>query len=169
MIFQSIDSTSGYTVNFLGIDSLRDALRYDNPIEEGHFHFDKNRKVRKRKKALLLPYSNLLKKCSKELEDYAKLNYLNYEVDFNIDKKHEYLKFDYAAILKFLLKMYKLDILAENIDNVEIAITLDGRKLTNRLFHVTAGLKIVDVYARHLKLGTLFLSTDVETSSISSM
>ena len=65
--------------------------------------------------------------------------------------------------------MYKLDILAENTDNVEIAITLDGSKLTNRLFHVTAGLKIVDVHARHPKLGTLLLSTDVETSGISSM
>ena len=65
--------------------------------------------------------------------------------------------------------MYKLDILAENTDNVEIAITLDGSKLTNRLFHVIAGLKIVDDHARHPKLCTLLLSTDVETSGISSM
>ena len=26
-----------------------------------------------------------------KLEDYAKLNHLDYEVDFDIDKKHEYL------------------------------------------------------------------------------
>ena len=65
--------------------------------------------------------------------------------------------------------MYKLDILDENTENIEIAITLDDSKLTNRLFHVTAGLKIVDVHARHPKLGTLLLSTDVETSGISSI
>ena len=65
--------------------------------------------------------------------------------------------------------MYKLDILAETTDNIEIAITLDGSKLTNRLFYVKGGLKIVDVHARHPKLGTLLLSTDVETSGISSM
>ena len=45
-ILQSIDSASGGTVNFSGIDSLRDALRYNNPTEEGHFHIDKNWKVR---------------------------------------------------------------------------------------------------------------------------
>ena len=59
--------------------------------------------------------------------------------------------------------------MSENTENVEIAITLYGSKLTNRLFHVTLVLKIVDVHARHLKLGTLLLSMDVETSGISSM
>ena len=41
-ILQSINSTSSGTENLLGIDSLRDALRYDNLTEEGHFHIDKN-------------------------------------------------------------------------------------------------------------------------------
>lgn len=62
-----------------------------------------------------------------------------------------------------------LDILDENTENVETAITLDGRKLTNRLFYVTAGLKIVDIHARNIKLGTLLFSTDIETSGISSI
>ena len=48
--------------------------------------------------------------------------------------------------------MYKLDVLAELTGNVEIAITLDGSKLTKKL-----------------KLDTLLLPTDVETSGNSSI
>lgn len=65
--------------------------------------------------------------------------------------------------------MYKLDILAKNTENIEIYITLDGIKLTKRLFHIIVGLKIVDVHARYPKLVTLLLSTDIETSGISSI
>ena len=97
---------------------------------------------------------------------YTKENFLNYEIYFD---KHEILRFKYIEILKFLLKMYELDLLAEQTNNVEIAITLDGSKLTKQLFHVTAGLKIVDVHARHPKLDTLLLPTDVETSGHSSI
>ena len=50
-------------------------------------------------------------------------------------------------ILKFLLKIYKLDILAEVTEDVKIAITLDGSKLKKQLFHVTADLKIIDIHA----------------------
>ena len=49
-ILQSIDSISGGTVNFSGIDSLRDALIYDNPTEEGHFYIDKKGKHIKKEK-----------------------------------------------------------------------------------------------------------------------
>lgn len=65
--------------------------------------------------------------------------------------------------------MYKLDILAENIENIKIAIKLDSSKLAQRLFHIIADLKIVDVHSRYPKLGTLLLSTDIETSRIYSI
>ena len=168
-VLQAINSTSGGTVNFSGIDSLRDSLSEDNPTEESDITTDKNGNKRKRHRTFLLPSSYKLKEFSKQLEEYIKLTHINYETDFDKDYNNEYLLFNYASILKFLLKMYKLDILVENTENVEIAITLDSSKLTNRLFHVISGLKIVDVHARHLKLGTLLLLTDVEISGISRM
>ena len=113
-----------------------------------------------------MPSSFKIKNCAYDLEAYAKTNFLDYEIYF---EDHEILRFKYIDILKFLLKMYKLDVLAEVTDNVEIAITLDGSKLTKQLFHVTAGLKVVDVHARHPKLGTLLLPTDVESSGHSSI
>ena len=73
-----------------------------------------------------------------------KKNHLECEITF---EGHEIIRFNYTHILKFLLKMYKLDILAKSTENVKIAITLDGSKLTKQLFHVTAGLKIIDIHA----------------------
>ena len=46
-ILQALDLTSGGTVNYSGIDSLRDALRDDNPLEEGDTITDCNRKQEK--------------------------------------------------------------------------------------------------------------------------
>ena len=165
-ILQTIDSTSGGTVNYSGIDSLRDALRDDNPLEEGNTITNKKGKTRKRRDVLLLPSSYKIKECAKDLEEYAKTNHIDYETNF---EKHEILRFDYIQLLKFLLKMYKLDVLAELTGNIEIVITLDGSKLTKQLFHVTAGLKITDIHARHPKLDILLLPTDVETSGHSSV
>ena len=102
----------------------------------------------------------------KRLRRICEKNHIDYETNF---VKHEILRFDYIHLLKFLLKMYKLDVLAELTGNVEIAITLDGIKLTKQLFHVTAGLKITDIHAHHPKLGTLLLPTDIETSGHSSV
>ena len=165
-ILQAIDSTNGGTVNYSGIDCLRDALRDDNPLEDGNYSFDSNGKRKKKRRTLFLPSSFKIKQCAYQLEDYAKKNHLECEITF---EGHEIIRFNYTHILKFLLKMYKLDILAKSTENVEIAITLDGSKLTNQLFHVTAGLKIIDIHARHPKLDTLLLPTDVETSGMSSI
>lgn len=165
-ILQALDSTSGGTVNYSGIESLRDALRDDNPLPEGDTIIDRKGKRRKKRRKFLLPSEFTIRQCAYALEKYANENFLNYEIYFD---KHEILRFKYIDILKFLLKIYKLDLLAERTNNVEIAITLDGSKLTKQLFHVTAGLKIVDVHAWHPKLDTLLLPTDVETSGHSSI
>lgn len=62
-VLQVIDSTSGDTFNFSGIDSLRDSLRKDNPIEENEIITDENRNKRKRRRPFLLPFSCKLKEC----------------------------------------------------------------------------------------------------------
>ena len=71
-IFQAIDSTREGIVNYSGIHSLRDALREDNPIEKSNTITDKNRNKRKRRRVFLLPSSYKIKKCVKDLEEYAK-------------------------------------------------------------------------------------------------
>ena len=43
--------------------------------------------------------------------------------------------------------MYKLDVLAEVTEDVEIAITLDRSKLIKQPFHVIAGLKIIEIHS----------------------
>ena len=91
----------------------------------------------------------------KRLRRICKKNHIDYETNF---EKHEILHFDYIHLLKFLLKMYKLDVLAELTGNVEIAITLDGSKLTNQLFHVTAGLKINRYLCSSPKIGYPFIT-----------
>ena len=53
--------------------------------------------------------------------------YLECEITF---EGHEIISFNYTHILKFLLKMYKLDVFLELIENFKIAITLDRSKLT---------------------------------------
>ena len=57
---------------------------------------------------------------------------------------HKYVVFTYIPMLKFLLRIYGLDSLAATESDVEVLITLDGSKLTSNLFHLTAGMKIVD-------------------------
>ena len=93
-------------------------------------------------------------------------NHLEYEIEFD---GHKIIRFNYTHILKFLLKMYKLDVLAEVTEDVKIAITLDGSKLTKQLFHVTAGLKMIDIHSWNPKLDTLLLQTNVKTSGMSSI
>ena len=67
------------------------------------------------------------------------------------------MRFNFVSILKFLLRIYRLDIIAELIENMEILVILDGRKLTTSIFYIIVGLKIVYVPDRHPKLGTILL------------
>ena len=60
-------------------------------------------------------------------------------------------------MLKLALKTCQLDELASTRDDVELAFTLDGAKLTSNLFHVTAGTKAADIRSRHPLNGKLLL------------
>ena len=61
---------------------------------------------------------------------------------------HECIVFDYNNLLKFVFKMHKLDLLASELEGIEISLTLDGAVLTNNLSHVTCGVKIIIVCTR---------------------
>jgi hypothetical protein len=54
--------------------------------------------------------------------------------------------FDYPKLLAYLLKLYKLDVVASDLTQpaVEFSITLDGADLSRNISHVTAGVKIND-------------------------
>ena len=66
--------------------------------------------------------------------------YIMIENDDGVDG----IQFDYAKLLTFLLKMFKLDIIAVREGGVQIAITLDGEDLSWNIQHVTCGVKICD-------------------------
>ena len=54
------------------------------------------------------------------------------------------VKFDGPMLLDCLLKMFKLNIIAQEEGNVKIASTIDGADLSRNVQHVTCGVKIVD-------------------------
>ena len=70
-VLQAIDWTNGGTINYSGIDSLRDSLWDENPLEDGNFSFDSNSNQKKRC-TFLIPSSFKIKECAYELENYAK-------------------------------------------------------------------------------------------------
>jgi hypothetical protein len=55
-------------------------------------------------------------------------------------------KFDYKQLLLYLLKLFKLEDAARDINQppIQISITLDGADLSRNVTHVTAGVKIND-------------------------
>jgi hypothetical protein len=65
------------------------------------------------------------------------------------------VEFDLPKMLAYLLRLYKLDVVALNPDEppVEFSITLDGADLSRNISHVTAGIKINDPRAIDPKSG----------------
>ena len=61
-------------------------------------------------------------------------------------------------MLNFFLRIYRLDSLAALESDVEVEITLDGARLTSNLFHVTAGMKVVDCRSKHPIEGNFLLT-----------
>ena len=54
------------------------------------------------------------------------------------------IEFEYSKLLKFLLKLFKLEQIARREGNVSISITLDGADLSRNIQHVTCGVKFCD-------------------------
>ena len=109
---------------------------------------------------MLLPFLFPVKQRSHKLESYVRENFLDFTADF---EDFEKLVFNQVQLLKLVLRMYRLSDIAEN-SPVEVAITLDGSKLTSSLFHVTCGIKICDVRTRDPISGELLLL--VEENSV---
>jgi hypothetical protein len=65
------------------------------------------------------------------------------------------VQFEYEPLLAYLLKLYKLDDVARDVNQlpVEFSITLDGADLSRNISHVTAGIKINDPRAIDPKTG----------------
>ena len=58
------------------------------------------------------------------------------------------VKFNYAKLLQFVLKVYGLNE-AMMTRCIEISISLDGADLTRTVSHVMVGIKIIDRFARN--------------------
>jgi hypothetical protein len=81
-------------------------------------------------------------KVMKQVEAEAS-TYVPYEVLTHVDG----VQFEYLAMLRFALQLYKLEDIAKTDGGVMIAMTLDQADLSRNVSHVTAGLKIVDYRA----------------------
>ena len=147
-IQQAIDQTGSGGLSYKGIDTIREAVKRVFPIKE-----PENSNIKTRRK-LLMPSSFLVKQVASDLEKYAN-NFMQYTIEA---EPYECVKFNFIQLSKFILKMHGLDELAANTNDVEISITLDGSKLISNLFHVTAGLKVVDVRAKEPETGKFLMT-----------
>jgi hypothetical protein len=132
---------SGSLINLSGYDTLRKGI-------EG----DAAGKVERNGGWLSSKYHVM--KCMKAVETAAqKAIPLKHplELPANVDG----VQFEYAPLLAYLLKLYKLDDVAKDPNElpVEFSITLDGADLSRNISHVTAGIKINDPRAIDPKTG----------------
>ena len=84
-----------------------------------------------------------VKKAMKIVEEHAS-EVIPYDV-LNVDGIDGF-KFDYERVLLYLIKLFKLEDAARDINQppVQMSITLDGADLSRNVTHVTAGVKIND-------------------------
>jgi hypothetical protein len=76
------------------------------------------------------------------------------ELPENVDS----IQFEYKPLLAFLLKLYKLDNVARDSNElpIEFSITLDaGVDVSHNISHITAGIKINDPHVIDPKIGIL--------------
>jgi hypothetical protein len=84
-----------------------------------------------------------LKKSMKQVEEHAK-GVIPFDI-VDVDGSNGF-KFDYEALLLYVLKLFELEDAARDVNQppVQILITLDGADLSCNVTHVTAGVKIND-------------------------
>jgi hypothetical protein len=133
---------SGSLINLSGYDTLRKEMERDA-----------TGKV-KRKNGGWLASKYHVMKCMTAVEVAAQQDIpLKHplELPANVDG----VQFEYAPLLAYLLKLYKLDDVARDPNElpVEFSITLDGADLSRNISHVTAGIKMNDPRAIEPKTG----------------
>jgi hypothetical protein len=121
---------SGSVLNLSGYDTLRRGIEADE-----------NGKIKRMGGWLTSTY--MVKKAMKKVEEHAK-GVIPFDV-VDVDGIDGF-KFDYEALLLYLIKLFKLEDAARDINQppVQISITLDGADLSRNVTHVTAGVKIND-------------------------
>jgi len=104
----------------------------------------------------VIPSSSSVRNACSKLENHMAVNY-SLKINEDLLSPAPYAGFDIEPLLRFILKLYKLDELATT-SSVVIAVTADGAQFTNTLGHVTVGFKMVDERATDPYTGKL-LST----------
>ena len=122
---------SGSVLNLSGYDALRKGI-------EG----DVDGRIERNGGWLVSKYH--IMKAMRKVEEAAKhvIPFFPLEPAAGIDG----IFFDYPKLLGYLLKLYKLDVVASDPTQpaVEFSITFDGADLSRNILHVTAGVKIND-------------------------
>jgi hypothetical protein len=132
---------SGSLINLSAYDTLRKGI-------EG----DASGKVERNGGWLASKYHVM--KCMTAVETAAQ-EHIPIKKDLELPANVDGVQFEYEPLLAYLLKLYKLDDVARDPNElpVEFSITLDGADLSRNISHVTAGIKINDPRAIDPKSG----------------
>jgi hypothetical protein len=131
-VLQSLDLAINGGINYNGLESLR-KLEGLRSYEQG-----------------CLPSRMSVQRCASSLHDLGQEIIPFHKVECELG---EMFVFNYERLVRFILKTFLLDSIAEN-ESVELCITLDGAELTKDLCHLTFGIKITDPRAVDPRDGT---------------
>jgi len=129
LLARAIDSSWG-GLNLNGVEHLREFVEELERYERG-----------------CIPSRSTIQDRQRKLESYMSSTYMPYTCKYDDILKCEIASFKPQDVLKFILKTFQLDERAKS-HSVELAITEDGARLTNKYGHVSVGFKVVDKSAR---------------------
>jgi hypothetical protein len=124
-VLRSIDLAINGGIKYTGLEALR--MRED--LEDYQWGF--------------LPARSVVKQCASDLHVIGQNLVPIEKVDSELGEMYQ---FHFEKILQFLLKIFKLDEIAQR-ESVELCITLDGAELKKDLCHLSFGVKITDGHA----------------------
>ena len=87
---------------------------------------------------------------------HAKLLFINYEVRRDLGNK--YMKYDYNSILKFILKMYLLNINSSRYKGTKIVLILDRTRFILHIAYIMYRVKVFNIRVRYLKRRNLLMN-----------
>ena len=107
----------------------------------------------------ILPHYHRVKTLSKKINDIAD-NIIPFTSQVNNDI--DIVSFDFKKMLLYLIKIHGLSEICKE-RSIEVAITIDGAKLTKRVSHMMAGIKIIDRDAKDPISGESLISFVTES------
>ena len=137
-VLRAIDVSAVGGLNYSGLETLRSC--------EGLGKYQRG----------ILPSRSSVQRASYDLHQLSQGIIPFHKVHSPLGEMYQY---DYERFLRFVLKTFKLDEIAQR-ESVEVSMTLDGAELCDGISHLTAGVKVTDSRAIDPRDGTPMCFTD---------